>query len=1318
MKIFKPSNSFIKRSYITGFAGVFSAMTNIAAAGDLDIATNALEVANGAEPNVMILNDDSGSMDWTILATDDQGTYFITNQVTGIFGNFNFNTQYLYINPDGDNADDIFFAGVPFGFNPGQSFAGGLTDFFTIPTENAILDFNNTTLDLDAAGYTNWRGVWRARTHHYNSSYYNPDVEYLPWEGSNNNNVVYSDVTPSSAPVDPYLSLGPAVDLTVSNGFTSNLFVNNITNFNSANDFFFSITDTIYPPSYYEWVDTNDNNEVDEDDEHKLIQIRDNTTCSTYANVTVECPTSFSRAGTRTDCGGDGESESTTTCSASQELQNFANWYSYYRRRELTSKAAITRVLEPQSAVRVGIATINNVANNRIPVESLNVSPFSGAKKDLFDAIYETQSSGGTPLRQNLAAVGEYFACNTGNIFGTGGSAPGSANCPVEAAPAGTCQQNYAILMTDGFYNGASPGIGNTDGGASTSDFDGASFADGHSNTLADVAMHYYERDLHSTTLDDNVEANAREIARYTGPDAPLDTMHQHMVTYTVGFGVEGSLSDNPSDVNAAFNWPDPTDGNDERIDDLRHAAWNGRGDFLSANNQEDLTESLAQIFREIGTGRGAASAVAFNTQDIQSGSLVFRAFFNTDNNSGNLIAQDVSLTGEIDILTNRWEANQMLESIIDDDARQVISFNSETNVGIPFQFANLNQSQKDALGAPASTVENIDQKRLDYIRGSRENEIDGTDPDKVFRVRPDLTREVNQETGQLENTFTGGRLGDFIHSAPRFAGSPPFQGRDNLPYPDTTGELYSEFAIANANRNGVVYIGGNDGMLHAFDTDTGSEIFAYVPDILIGDLPELTDPDYLHRFYVDVTPTIQDVYMQMDRGTNALDDAWNTVLVSGLGVGAPGYFAMNITDPSALSSETTAPANVMWEFTQDDDDNLGLPISSPLVAMSNIQDESGNNRWVVIFGNGYNSGSEDGNAELYILFIDEGQDGTWLQGTDFFKISTGNGREEDPTGTDTPNGLGAVRGIDVDGNGTIDAVYAGDYQGNVYRFNLSGTTIEEISGSTTRVQTLFTATYDSERGGDNERQPITNRPIVIEHPSEPGFIVLVGTGSFFTNDDITAPKSEQIQSIYGLWDNFSISSDIIDPVDPRRLQEQTFSNSATTINGFTVRTLTDNSFRWGTTGQSKQGWVIDLDVPGTSGTGAEFPGEKAIRNFLLRGNFVFVNTVVPKSNTACTVGVGGFELAFNPETGGAGETVIFDVNNDGNFDANDNVGGGEASENIITGIRFDKSTPTDSSFIGNRKVTQTSDRDIRNIGTNTISGQALGRHSWREITL
>lgn len=1238
-------------------------------AGNLNIANNALEISTGVAPNVLIVADDSLSMDLGIMTAEDGLAMHLPDTSSDLAN------RYYYTHPDPD--------------------ASG-----SAPALNAAIDGSNTRIMptpeyLASKGLSDDGGAWRAWNSDYNKIYYNPNVEYTPWKGQDTAGTTYTDMSAAAALYDPFEPSHGSLDLTATTTYSAQCTLATCTGTGLTGNF---TVDNFYPARYYTWTDDGDGI-VEAGDSHALVEIKS-------ANFPKN------RAGTRTDCGGDGTATTTISCSYADEIQNFANWFSYYRKRDLTAKNAYSKAIDPVTTTRIGFVTINK--NRPIQVAPMNIAINSGNKLDLVKEIFAVQPVvTSTPLREALKGAGLYFECEDNNILDSDGDSPAedpanrdTANhCPVFVAPAGTCQQNYTILTTDGEWNGSSPSVGDTDSG--TGDFDGGSFADSRSDTLADVAMHYYERDLHS--MSDKVPTTARDRNLYRGSTDPFKTMHQHMATYTVGIGVTGTLTSWPTDADTPFSWPNPTSGAAEKIDDLRHAAWNGRGGFLSASDPVKLVSSLEDIFEEITSGTGAASSVAFNTQNLESGALVFRAFFDTTTNTGNLVAQDVSITGVISP-TIRWDAAKKLDSKTSgsDDDRQIITYNSQASPpeGIPFRWASLNATQQDQLNTPyagpvppAASVapDPQGQERLEYLRGQSEKEArNEPDSNEDFRDRP----------------ATSGKLGDIVHSTPVFVGEPPFSNRDQAPFPTTA--LYSSFESTYRSRREMVYIGANDGMLHGFDANNGQEVFAYVPNIGFDKLSELTDPNYNHHFYVDLSPAVNDVYADLGGGVQ-----WNTVLVGGRGAAGPGLFALDITDPTQLDTETNAADKVLWEFTQADDSNLGTPIKEPSIVMTNIT-KDGQRRWAAIFGNGYNSASTDGDAELFIVFLDGGLDGDWTDTGDYIKITTGKGKAESGGANDTPNSLGGVRSIDTDQDGSVDVIYAGDLQGNVYRFDLSSASTDDWNQ-----QILFTAKYGSTSG---PIQPITNRPIVVKHPTQPGYIVIIGTGSYFTTNDI---GDMAIQSIYGLWDDFTLPSESITTasnggtfVDHDKLQEQTFTNQTTKISGLTVRTLSNVAIApsaWGHGNSKTEGWVINLDVPpagGADGDAAEFPGERAVRNFILRGGLLFVNTVIPKSDTACNISAGGFELGFNPINGGSGSDYIFDINNDGNFNDSDNVSGAAGDDKIVTGIRFDDSTPTDSSFIGNRKVTQTSDKSIRSVGTNTGNDKAIGRNSWRELDL
>lgn len=1260
---------------------------------DYQLAETPLELPIGPEPNVLIVNDDSGSMAWDIMSDGSSGLYQVS---TG--------HSLYYVN---------------------KATAGSGT--YIAPAET------------DAPN----EGLWRLRNSNFNTVYYNREIRYKPWEGLDTDDNEFPDSTPTSARHNP-LASSPTTNLTQTIDFTGRAVVTtprtcttrctryrrgrcrSYRNTCTGGSGFQRVSVTnFYIPRYYEWTDldgdaaldstpspANENsdcltNRVLGCSEGELVEIRDDGTL-------------YPRGSDRTDCQATG-----TSCTYDEEIQNFANWFTYYRSREFTAKAALGIVIANAENLRVGYAKLNS-ESNIIPVISMNTSERTGAKADLLDAVYATNSRGGTPLRRSLRDAGRYFECKANDIFDSSGeTSAGNPDCPILPAPDGNCQQNFTLLITDGTWNGYSPWTGNSDGDNNT-DFDGGAFAGSNFTTLADVAMLYYERDLHPD-VNDEVPTTARDTA-LAADDAFVDgsneIMHQHMTTYTVGFGVRGLVDAEPVNYATGFNWGNPFSSDLRKTDDVRHAAYNGRGEYLDASNASDLADELVEAFEEFSQGSGAASAVSFNSQEIQEDTLIFRAFYNTKINTGDLIAQ--SLTDDGLLEEPVWSSAEALD-LVDPDNREIITYDDINSTGIAFRPGTLNTDQRNVfisnLGASEAQKNAEVTQRVNYLRGDSANER----PVGNFRERPAI----------------GGRLGDIVHSTPVFVGAPNRIGRDQSPFPQS--DLYSSFRATNADRDQVIYVASNDGMVHGMDASDGSEVFGYVPNnLMLGAfsrrITNLLDFEYEHKFFVDLTPAVNDVYMDSDGDG---DKEWITFLIGGHGAGAKAYFALNVTDPTKLT-ETTASDVVLWEFTEEDDTyptdsdgnpllngssmqrqdlqdtpqpvkDLGYSFSVPTIAMSNLKDSNQEQIWVSMFGNGYNSTA--GIAKLFLLFIDEGVDGTWchpdmihnetLNGPlpaecigrqDFVKIDTGFGVQDG-----FPNGLGTPRGIDVDGNGTLDYAYAGDTFGNMFRFDLTSDDYDDWSFTK-----IFEASYE-DSNGDVTLQPITTQPIVTAHPTEnDGFIVIFASGSYITVPD---GRNKEIQSIYGLWDR--LSPELLDFDD---LVQQRFINLFDSDFG-NVRALTNNEVDYSTVG-SKKGWYNHLDAVAVNGNqlidDPEFPGERAIRNIQLRGGLAFVNSVIPRSDTSCVDIAGGFALSFCPGTGGTnclGSRGIFDLDNDGAFDDGDEVDG-----QVVAGTRFEDAVPTDSSFIEDKRITQLSDKSLDSTKTNTSGGNNTGRLSWKEL--
>ena len=692
----------------------------------------------------------------------------------------------------------------------------------------------------------------------YNVLAYDPDVTYDPWFGEDEDGVAFGNQSITAARWNPYDPDNGTVNL-------------------------FNVDGTARPAVYGIWVDGSGGNPAD-----GVYQFG-------------ECPPSPPNNGSYnwryTQYVNDPRWVFVDTLSAAEQT-NYANWYSYYRKREYVLKRAISELIT-NSNQRMGLATLHN--NNSVGTAVAEMTNAS-AKEDLLDELFRINSVGGTPLRRLLRNVGRYFdQTDAGNYLH--GDLGFSDDSPIlSEAEGGECQQNFTVLFSDGFWNGWSPGVGNEDDDG-PGPWDGGPHADSFSDTLADVAMLYYEKDL--STLANNVPV----MTNIDENDA------QHMVTYTVSFGLDGQLTASPPNHDPATPpppWPQPTANALTTTDDMRHAAFNSRGLYLAGQDPQSLIQTLNDALNDIGDRTGSASAVAATSQSIQTGTLIFQGFFDTDNWDGELFAYEFLEGGVIG--STAWAASSNIPA---ENARNIFTWIGDgTTDGAAFEWANLTAAQQTDVGS---------FDILEYIRGVRSGEVSNGGS---FRNRDSL-------------------LGDIIHSTPvavtKQQTTPPYQL-----LPGAEGSSFNAYLATKQSRVDMVYVGANDGMMHGFRTDSGAEALAFVPQGVFGKLADLTNTSYDHEFYVDGALQAGDAYVS---------SSWKAVLVGALGRGGQSIFALDVSDPTAFSA-----TDVMWEYTHSE---LGNVLGKAQIVRLN------NGSWAAVVGNGYNSASE--RAQLFVIDLASG---------------------------------------------------------------------------------------------------------------------------------------------------------------------------------------------------------------------------------------------------------------------------------------------------------------------------------------------------------
>jgi type IV pilus assembly protein PilY1 len=971
----------------------------------------------------------------------------------------------------------------------------------------------------------------------------------------------------------------------------------------------------------------------------------------------VPTTTTYAKAGTRTDCGAG------STCTYDQEMTNFANWYSYYRTRMQMMKTSTSRAFKTiDSRFRVGFITINSASSNYLPIAQYTATQ----KADWYTKLLAANPGSTTPLRTALSTTGLIFA----------GKKPVGTSDPVQYS----CQQNFAILTTDGYWNGGgglqidgSSSIGNYDGTVSSVQtprpmYEGPTST---SNTLADVAKYYYDTDLRQGAFGTNAictgstrpDGSTGDVCTDNVFVTPTDNnIKQHMTTFTLGLGVDASLIYSTDYKTAAsgdfyelrqgtLDWPVPVADSQTAVDDLWHAAVNGQGTYFSAKNPNQLATSLSEALNSIKSKVGAGAAAATSTLNPVSGdNYTYVASYTSVKWTGNLEARTVNTdTGKVS-----EDARWCLEDVVADTCASpssIVSIPGDSTNGNTTTYQCVTPSATAATCVAPSILDGTDCKL--EIASSCSGTMKGKVASTITTENPD-TRNIYMNVNGIIGSFTSGNLaaagkstnfgnaflatklnqwssltaaqqakvdsaslvnylrgntgfedrasnappntagdnrlyrfrestlGDLIDSTPVYVGVPKANFSDPGYGPGTSA---GSFKTTQATRSGTVYIGANDGMLHAINADDtsaneGKERWAYAPSMVLDNMWKLASTDYsnFHSYYLNGDIVVNDVCTA--NCTSASSAVWKTILVAGLNGGGKGYFALDITNPDSPL--------VLWEFDTTDDSDIGYSYGNPIVT------KKADGTWVVLLTSGYNNttGTNPGKGYLYVLNA-----GT---GAVISKYDTGVG---DAT---TPSGLAKINAFVADGavNNTAKFVYGGDLLGNVWRF--------DINSSQSSINPFKLAVLKDPSG---VIQPITVRPELAEINSKT--ILYVGTGRYLGTSDLT---NTQINTIYAISDDATgTPTTLVNPRSSSLMVNQVLVNDTLTATRHVQQPANTVDF---TTGR---GWYVDFP---DSGERQNVPAQLVFGTLLLP-------TTVP-SNTVCSPGGTGWLNFLDYRTGAA----------------------------------------------------------------------------------
>ncbi len=749
------------------------------------------------------------------------------------------------------------------------------------------------------------------------------------------------------------------------------------------------------------------------------------------------------------------------------------------------------------------------------------LSPIGTSYSDIWNKISDKAEEtpvGGTPLAASLAEAKTYFLRDVN---------------PID--PSIACRKKFVLVITDGADTFGCGGNG----------VDPADCANESSNPGM------YKRRMQTVQrAKELAEAGIKVFVVGFGGSAPI------CLKNTLNWAAKYGGTDNPTEANSGdpkaydiTKYGDPCATTDTNADPALYPLF---GYAFLAEDAAALSKAVKAIAKYIQEKSYSFTAPTIPLVRIVDNDVGYISSFIPDDTPfwrGNLKAYRLNSDGTfpVDADGNPLNANLIWDAVVQlkntaSSDRRIYTYKNSTMT--EFIYGNLTNADLDVSS---------DAERANLI-----NHIRGID---AYDIDQDLNYTEERDW----------KLGDVFHSNAVIVGSP------NRYFEDAGFSGPGEFYDTYKSRTKVIIVGGNDGMLHAFNAATGIEQWAFIPPSVLKNLKLIPST---HTYYVDSSPKVSDVwiYSTVDDTTKTKDE-WRTILICGLRKGGKQYFALDITD--------TLNPIFLWEFPRSNDAvtlaKVGQSWSEPAIARVKVE-QGGElyERWVAFIGGGFDPNETKtikaviGRA-FFVIDIKTG-DIIWEYSRDDMVIYPPN----DPRRYMTYSFAAPSIAVDTNNDGYVDKVYIGDLGGQMWAFDVSFNAITKKSDS------LWSAKRLTEPPASNsEKHPVFYQAAVAFDDNRNPW-VYYGTGDRENPTDTTNPP----EFFYGVEDDGQ-------GVYPRRENQELQEISS-------INTFTPNP--------SKKGWYLILEKS------AQLV-EKVLAKPVVFNNIVYFTTYAYRGKaTGCSV--------------------------------------------------------------------------------------------------